>query len=156
MYHKELNVEFPPEVLPGVELDIQSIHFNNKILVQIRYNGEMDSTYEVIPKGLEPLSRPLAGFSVDDEEFSGDHMADWQVICRLGNSNDAQLPVICTQIGELYRRIILPSDVDRMNHNDEIQTRGLVITTSSKMWKGNDKSFDKLVFVLGSIKQMYN
>lgn len=156
MYHKEFTVEFPKDVLPGGELELHSVHFNNKILLQVRYNGEMDATYEVVPRGLEPLQRPLAGFSVDDDEFSGDHMSDWQVICRLGDSNDAQLPVVCTQIGELYRRVIIPSNVDGLYQNDEIQSRGLVITMSSKMWKDNEKNFEKLIFVLGSIKQMYN
>lgn len=155
MYHKEFRAEFPKDVFPGAELELNSVHFNNKILVQVRYNGEMDTTYEVFPRGLEPLQRPLAGFSVDEDEYAGDHMSDWQVICRLGDSNDAQLPVICTQIGELYRRVIMPSNVDGLYGNDEIQSRGLVITLSSKMWKNNEKNFDKLIFVLGSIRQMY-
>lgn len=157
MYHKELTVKFPEHVLSGAELELHTVHFSNKILLQVRCNGEMDTTYEVLPRGLEPLQRPLAGFSDNDEdEFSGDHMSDWQVICRLGDSNDAQLPVVCTQIGELYRRVIIPSNVDGLYQNDEIQSRGLVITMSSKMWKGNEKSFDELIFVLGSIKQMYS
>ncbi|AQZ09591.1 IRC25 (YLR021W) [Zygosaccharomyces parabailii] len=104
MYCKDFTVSFPSDILPATELTLHSVHFSNKVLLQIRCNGEMDTTYEVVPKGLQPLSRPLAGLQDEqEEEFSGDHMADWQVICRLGDSNDTKLPVICTQIGELYR-----------------------------------------------------
>lgn len=159
MYSKEFTTRFPPEILPEVELGLHSVHFSNRIILQIRYNGEMDTTYEVVPRGLQPFSRPLAGISSDEndeDEYLGDHMADWQVICRLGDSNDTKMPVICTQIGELYRKVVLPSNVDHMSHEDEVQSRGLVITLSSKLWRSDDKSFDKLVFVLKSLKKMYS
>lgn len=157
MYCKDFTVSFPADILPSTELSLHSVHFSNKILLQIRCNGEMDTTYEVVPKGLQPFSRPLAGLQVEqEEEFSGDHMADWQVICRLGDSNDTKLPVICTQIGELYRKVVLPSNLDGMAHQDEVQNRGLVITLSSKIWRSDENSFDKLVFVLKSLKEMYS
>ena len=153
------------------ELYIQATHFNNTILLQIRLNGEMDSTYEISLKGLNPLldidTVPLAGNlgntdgDYDDEEgeFVRDHLSDYQVVTKLGDSADPKVPVVCVQIAELYRRVILP-EVNGAMAQDDMQF-SLLISMSSKIWKAakgqdaDDNDFGKLVFMLKCIKDMY-
>ncbi|SMN18610.1 similar to Saccharomyces cerevisiae YLR021W IRC25 Component of a heterodimeric Poc4p-Irc25p chaperone involved in assembly of alpha subunits into the 20S proteasome [Maudiozyma saulgeensis] len=169
--------------LSGLPLDITSIHFSNQILLQIRLNGEMDSTYEVTKRGLNALdqgiSRPIAGFNSvpseeqnDDDEFSynadvvRDNLADFQVVTKLGDTTDHKMPVICTQMGELYQSVIIPM-LRTSGKSNELTCDGssLIITISSKIFrqpKGEDQDpdneldFAKLVFVLKTIKEMYS
>ncbi|CAB4252523.1 similar to Saccharomyces cerevisiae YLR021W IRC25 Component of a heterodimeric Poc4p-Irc25p chaperone involved in assembly of alpha subunits into the 20S proteasome [Maudiozyma barnettii] len=169
--------------LSGLPLDISSIHFSNQILLQIRLNGEMDSTYEVTRRGLNTLdqgvSRPIAGFATllpeeqddDDDDYSynadvmRDNLADFQVLTKLGDSTDHKMPVICTQIGELYQSVIMPM-LRKNGKNNELACDGssLLITMSTKIFRqtikldqdsGNDLDFAKLVFILKTIKEMY-
>ncbi|AHY78427.1 ADI_G0040770.mRNA.1.CDS.1 [Saccharomyces cerevisiae] len=152
------------------ELYVQATHFNNTILLQIRLNGEMDSTYEVSSKGLNPIldiNVPLAGnlgntggdYDDEEEEFVRDHLSDYQVVTKLGDSADPKVPVVCVQIAELYRRVILP-EVSGTMAQDNMQF-SLLISMSSKIWRAtkeqsaDDNDFGRLVFVLKCIKDMY-
>lgn len=164
MFHRELTVKFPKELLEDAELNIVAIHFTNEILLHIRCNGEMDTTYEVSRKGLRPLEqRYLVDHTpcLDDDDQDGfvrDNLADYQVVPKLGDSNDTKLPVICTQIAELYLQTILSRNVDGLGNSNGIESRNLLITMCSKIWKQdgeNARDFDKLVYVLKSIKDMY-
>ncbi|EDO19025.1 hypothetical protein Kpol_2002p97 [Vanderwaltozyma polyspora DSM 70294] len=165
MYTRQSTNQLPLDLFPGGdELAINATHFTNEILIQLRFNGELDTTYEVSQKGLNTnsvIQRPIASPSFlnneDDEDTITDYLSDYQVITKLGNSNNMKLPVICTQIAELYNKVILS------NQND-ISNKNLLITLSSKLWKDNDNDnnnnnnndFDKLIFVLKCIKDMYN
>lgn len=164
MFHRELTVKFPSELLEDAELNLVAIHFTNEILLHIRCNGEMDTTYEVSRKGLRPLEKRFLVDHTsyldedDEEEFMRDNLADYQVVPKLGDSNDTKLPVICTQIAELYLQTILSRNVDGLGNSSGIESRNLLITMCSKIWKQSDenaKDFDKLVYILKSIKEMY-
>lgn len=166
MFYRETNVKIPSDSDNGAILTIVATHFVNEILLQIRYNGEIDVTYEVSQEGLRPfdnghLAGHTASFDEEDEEDNlRDNLANYKVVAKLGDSNDAKLPVICTQIAELYRQAILPKNIDGMGYfSDGAQTRNLLITMSSKFWKkegDNSRDFEKLVFVLKTIREMYN
>lgn len=166
MFNRDFVAQFPEELfLNGDELSVNAVHFENQILLQIRFNGEMDTTYEVSQKGLRSANfgAPLAGqgeLSFPEEEdgdnfdFTKDNLSDYEVVTKLGNSNDMKLPVICTQISELFQRVILPSI------NQSTEGKSYLITTSSKIWRdsnneSNTKDFNKLVFVLKCVKNMY-
>ncbi|CCF60185.1 hypothetical protein KAFR_0J01180 [Kazachstania africana CBS 2517] len=173
MLYFEFKGEFGPDVksLEGSTLNISATHFTNQILIQIRASGEMDSTYEVTQRGIRPMeqifSRPIAGQNgvleeneEEEEEFETmrDHLSDYNVIVRLGDSNDAKIPVICTQIANLYQTVILPQSAPVLR-GDNFSGVNLLITLNSKMWRQdeNDSNVDfaKLVFLLKSIKEMY-
>ncbi|QLG70603.1 hypothetical protein HG535_0A05440 [Zygotorulaspora mrakii] len=165
MFFREASSKFPNDP-DNNELDILAVHFSNEIAVQIRFNGELDSTYEISVKGLNGIGkRFLAGHSImgdddeDDISFVGD-MANYQIATKLGNSNDTKLHVVCTQIAELYHQIILPRNVDGMgaSNEDGITSRKILVTLSSKIWRDNNigKDFDKLIYILQNIKKMYN
>ncbi|QLQ81090.1 hypothetical protein HG537_0E04450 [Torulaspora globosa] len=158
MFHRDSVVPIPSELGLKGEVEISATHFSNEILLQIRFNGEMDTTYEVAPEGLRPFDqRQLAGFSdslEEDEAQIGDRMANYKVVAKLGDSNDAKLPVVCTQIADLYQQVILPTNVDRIGVG-EIHRRNLLITMSSKLFRDDTKQFERLVFILKTIKQMY-
>lgn len=166
--------------LSGSSLDITSIHFTNQIILQIRLNGEMDSTYEVTKRGINSLdsniSRPIAGLSKipqeiatndnDEEDYTfdasiiRDNLADFQVVTKLGDTMDHKMPVICTQIGELYQSVIIPHLLSKGNNRNEISDgNNLIITVSSKIFRDEDENsdmdFGKLVFLLKTIKEMY-
>lgn len=162
MFHRESIVSVPDELGLAGEVEISAAHFSNEILLQIRYNGEMDTTYEVAPEGLRPFDGQLAGLQelpdeealVEDEAPVQDRMANYKVVAKLGDSNDAKLPVVCTQLADLYQQVILPTGVDRIGVG-EVQGRNLLITMSSKLWSDDTKQFERLVFILKSVKQMY-
>ncbi|CAI4047288.1 hypothetical protein SUVZ_12G0770 [Saccharomyces uvarum] len=167
---KETNIlsSAPPE---ANELYLQATHFNNTILLQVRLNGEMDSTYEVSLKGLNPLLDidpvPLAGglgntggdYDDEQDDFVRDHLSDYQVVTKLGDSSDPKVPVICVQVAELYRRVVIPEVNGAMVQGN--MEFNLLISMSSKIWRAakgqndDDNDFVKLVFLLKCIKNMY-
>ncbi|EJS42764.1 YLR021W [Saccharomyces arboricola H-6] len=167
---KEINIPIGAS-LDDNELYLQATHFNNVILLQIRLNGEMDSTYEVSLKGLNHLldidAVPLAGNlgntdddqDDDQEEFVRDHLSDYQVVTKLGDSSDPKVPIVCIQVAELYRRVVVPELNDAMIRGD-VQSN-LLISMSSKIWRtakgqnNDNNNFGKLVFLLKCIKDMY-
>lgn len=162
--------------LSGASLDINAVHFANQIILQIRLNGEMDATYEVTKRGLnvlgQSIARPIAGYKQaaepededEDEDYSNsivrDNLADYQVITKLGDANNSKIPVICTQIAELYTAVITPMIKAEKLSRDIADGTSLIITMSSKLWKksetdNNSADFGKLVFLLQTIKEMY-
>ena len=167
------------EGLAGSNLDITATHYTNFILLQIRLNGELDSTFEVTCRrsGLllagamrPPIATDLPqGSSTqsdddntsEDESKSGldfvrDNMSDFDVIAKLGDSNNVKLQVICTQIAELYNSVIVP---ELLGDNNPNRGRNMIITLSTKLvTKGadsNPEDFGRLVLLLQSIKTMY-
>lgn len=183
-YSYQYHEQFPEELLgksvslPG-HLDINAVHFSDSILLQIRLNGEMNCTIDVSRTGLRPveqdvMNRPIAGISSggtsddgeddSDELFVRDNLSDYNVNVRLGDPNDPKLPVIATQIAELYQRVIIPMLQRGKGMPDDPSSLDIVITLSSKIWpvspngdddNNNDKDFAKLVFLLKCIKDMY-
>ncbi|KAL3230485.1 hypothetical protein RNJ44_00934 [Nakaseomyces bracarensis] len=139
-------------------VSLKAVHYNNAVLLQVRLDGEMDSTYEVSSVGLKSsVGRPLAlnntgavgGDGSDDEEEAMDYLADYKVVTRLGDSDDPKMNIVCTQIAELYYKLI---------GADNITATTVVISLSRKLWKGhdsNDRDFAVLVFLLQCIKDMY-
>lgn len=81
------------------------------------------------------------------------------MLLKWGDSADPKVPVVCVQIAELYRRVILP-EVSGTMAQDNMQF-SLLISMSSKIWRAtkeqsaDDNDFGKLVFVLKCIKDMY-
>ncbi|SCV13432.1 related to Proteasome chaperone 3 [Nakaseomyces glabratus] len=141
------------------EVAVKALHYSNSVVLQIRYNGEFDSTYEVNSVGLRPGSitngRPLAlnTYASEDNSQNGgsatDYLADYKVVVRLGNGDDPKMNIVCSQIAELY---------NQMQGGDELRGVNLVISLSRKLWKGEDshsRDFAVLVFLLQCIKDMY-
>lgn len=130
---------------PSGEIELKATHYNNAVILQIRFNGELDSTYEVSSLGLTgPLALDRSTLDGDDEVT--DHLSDYKVVTRLGDSDDPKMDIVCTQIAELYRRVIGDN------------ASNVVISLSRKLWSGrdsNDKDFAMLVFLLQCIKDMY-
>lgn len=154
MQVRSLVRQLPAELSNG-EISLKAVHYNNAVVLQVRYNGEMDSTYEVSSLGLT-VGRPLALDSAtgvvgeeDEEEEPIDYLADYKVVTRLGESDDPKMNIVCTQIAELYYKLI---------GGDNVSATNVVISLSRKLWKGqdsNDKDFAILVFLLQCIKDMY-
>ncbi|CAL9727862.1 proteasome chaperone 3 [Monosporozyma unispora] len=178
-YNFDYHNEFPPNLdsipCPG-HLDINATHFSNAILLHIRLNGEMNCTLDVTRTGLRPVEqdvmhRPIAGIEgselnsggvnnkeEDEELFIRDNLSDYNVHIRLGDPNDPKLPVIATQIAELYQRVIIPTLQRGQGIPDNPSSLDIMITLSSKIWSrgdSTDEDFSKLVFVLKCIKDMY-
>lgn len=141
MFHRESTVEVPEE-LGGGELNVMAVHFTNQVLLQLRYNGELDTTYEVSPQGLGQMHQRSSSGELRDT------MAEYKAVAKLGSSDDAKLPVVCTQLAEL----VLNTVVDGI---ETFQPRNLLVTMSRRLWYRGYNDFETLLFVLKTIKQMY-
>ena len=42
----------------------------------------------------------------EEEEFVRDHLSDYQVVTKLGDSADPKVPVVCVQIAELSPNLV--------------------------------------------------
>ncbi|SCV03509.1 LAMI_0H08724g1_1 [Lachancea mirantina] len=159
MFHKRVTVVVPEDLKHGNGrvLEIFAIHFSNKIVIQMAWNGEMDSTYEVISKGLaETETGPnTLEFSDEDDVYGPDKLANFQVVTLLGDANDMKTPIVCTQIAELYQKVVFPAQIDGLGGNE--RDSRFVISLSRKLWQNNESNadFGLLVFVLQSIRKMY-
>ncbi|CCK73030.1 Irc25p KNAG_0M01770 [Huiozyma naganishii CBS 8797] len=173
MPHFTSTSTFPEELITlpeGSSLEVLAVHYTNYVLLQLRLNGEMDCTVEVSRRGLssvgqDSLGNPIAGFSgapdleddADEQDFARDNMADYHVITKLGDPNDTKTPVIATQIAELYQRVILPNVPGSLKQSTEDPaSTSLIVTLSSKIWRDDTEDFQKLVYVLQTIKEMYH
>lgn len=177
MFTKEASKLLPTNLGLGSEtkLEISAVHFLNKVVLQLRLNGELDTCYEVDTKGIPaeglgntPLGSTLLetgqetySADMDEEELDGfstieDGLSNFSIRTRLGNSNNMKLPIICTQIAQLYQKVIFPSNVDGLR--DLAPSRNFVIGLSAKIWSkdSSDTDFATLLFVLQMIKEMYN
>ncbi|CUS22234.1 LAQU0S05e00716g1_1 [Lachancea quebecensis] len=171
MFSREIRKVVPDDLDLGSGniLEAVAIHFTNKIVLQLRFNGELDTCYDIISKGLPteglgntPLGKVVldSGGDSEDEDFEDlspieDGLSNFQVATRLGNSNDMKLPIVCTQIAEMYQKTILSSNFDGLR--DLAPSRDFVISLSAKMWKKDtsETDFALLVFILQTIKEMY-
>ncbi|AET40959.1 Irc25p Ecym_7107 [Eremothecium cymbalariae DBVPG len=175
MFYKELHKGITKDLFSGPEdganeVTICAVHFSNAIQLSIRLNGEVDASYEVKPKGISrsvgdvgPLTlEMLEGEDGDDDEsvYVDDHMSRYHITTKMGAADDQKLPVVCMQIAELYRRVIVPANLD--GRAEDAPNHHMLITLSTKFWrrggtanhaKGND--FEILVFLLQSIKEAY-
>ncbi|SCU85843.1 LADA_0D10154g1_1 [Lachancea dasiensis] len=183
MYTKEFRTSFGHdlELDKGSVLELSAVHFINKVVLQIRLNGELDTCLEVISKGLpaesmsstplglqvmqrneDQIDMPMLAEDCNDNENEindftpvEDSLSNFHIITRLGDSNDMKLPIVCCQIAELYQKVIFLSNVDNMR--DVAPTRDFVISLSAKIWKSASpgRDFSLLIFILTSIKEMY-
>ncbi|SCU79391.1 LAFA_0B02828g1_1 [Lachancea sp. 'fantastica'] len=158
-------------------LEIETAHFNNKVLVQIRFNGELDTCIEVKSRGLPNRSFDTARFNgngmnhsaqqqeenndgeSDEDEFdytlAEDSLSNYHISTRLGDSNNMKLPIVCSQIAELYYKAIFPSCA---NDLEEVSPVGdFVISLSSKLFGSNSTydDFEMLLMLLRNIREMY-
>lgn len=162
MFYKEYTRELDPEVFPENpgQITVYANHYANKVIVQLRVNGELDSTYEVRAKGLghEETGFAFEQNTEDDEDYAPirDPLSNYDVSTRLGDSNNMKMPIICTQIVELYQRVILP----KLSGGVDVAVNGntdFVLTLSTRLWRKSDENdFGKLLFLLQTIKEAYS
>ncbi|CAR21501.1 Irc25p [Lachancea thermotolerans CBS 6340] len=172
MFCREIRKVVPSDLNLGADntLEAVAVHFTNKVVLKLRFNGELDTCYEILSKGLPaeglgstPLGKVVlnSGIGPEDEDFEDlspieDGLSNFHVTTRLGNSNDMKLPIVCTQIAEMYQKAVLPSNIDGLR--DIAPSRDFVVSLSAKMWKRDtsETDFALLVFILQTIKEMYN
>lgn len=146
-------------VLPGTEdaVGVQLTSFTNKLVVFVRLNGEMDTSYR-IPMPTETILGNMAGLSdpsnPDDLKYDREHGLDNDVldqtskiepVCILGDSSNYKMRVVCCQLALL----LITSNKD--------ETRDIILTASSKLFRGQlkDNDFETLYFVMGLVKECY-
>ncbi|KAH3680147.1 hypothetical protein WICMUC_000548 [Wickerhamomyces mucosus] len=115
------------------ELTVQIVDFADKKVVFIRFDGEIDTTFDV----KAPDSRVM--FELVSNPEMEDFMVEKQ--CLIGNNTEVKLSVVINQVAKLlYGRG---------------ETRNLVISLSSKIFARDDgKDFDKIIMVLNLLKQL--
>ncbi|SCU82864.1 LAME_0C03158g1_1 [Lachancea meyersii CBS 8951] len=179
MFAAESRVAIPDSFQLGCNsvLESSAVHFSNKVLLQIRLNGELDTCLEVKSKGLPTSSLQTgslgehfsegqsqqaegSGETYDDEDLENftpaeDSLSNFQISTRLGDSNDMKLPIVCSQIAELYYKAVFPANADQLR--DVAPVRDFVISLSAKFFRksSSDNEFQTLLFILQAIKNMY-
>lgn len=115
-------------------LRFQKIDFENKIVLNVLVNDVMDTTFDI------PLSTQLAiNPSLNDEDSLG-----VEPVVLVGNPHNLKLQVIAGQIGKVVKLLKYP--------------RNVILSVGSR-WFGsgdqtNEGDFERLMFVLGNIKQL--
>ena len=114
MFYKEYTRELDPEVFPENpgQITVYANHYANKVIVQLRVNGELDSTYEVRAKGLghEETGFAFEQNTEDDEDYAPirDPLSNYDVSTR---------PVSYTHL-DVYKRQDLQCRVRYKYWND--------------------------------------
>lgn len=137
-YHNSVRLD------DGRILDVNATHLANTILMEIRVDGAMDATLEVYQRGLSINSRQSQAVFCDDDELWNDPLTKFAVTVRLGDPNNASLPVVCSQLAEFYRNSILQTETPC----------NMIITMSSRLCgdSTDTKSFNKL---MSAVSDMY-
>lgn len=120
----------------GDEINVQSIDFVDKKIVFVKYNGEIDTTFDVQAPDTKSLYDMIPG-STASEEIS------YEKICLIGDNSNIKLAVMVNHIAKL---LYVSSE-----------TKGLIVSLSSKVFMSkqpNQQDFDRLLFVLGLMKQI--
>ncbi|KAH3899354.1 uncharacterized protein SCODWIG_00389 [Saccharomycodes ludwigii] len=128
---------------------ILSQHFSNRVLVQLRLNGELDTTYSVTCQDVTKVLLSEDNNSMENE-YTNDHMSNYQIDTLFGDSNNMQLPIMAAQISELYIK----------NKLKVSGSESFIIMLSSKLLNrekitDNISLFDILLKILTNIKNMY-
>lgn len=117
------------------EIVVQTLDFVDKKIVFVRYNGEIDSTFDVQAPDSKSLYDIMAS-STSSCDFSHEK------ICLVGDNSNTKLAVLVNHIA----KVIYSSN----------ETKGLVISLSSKIFKSrdpNEEDFDVLLLVLDLVKK---
>lgn len=159
MLYKEYSRQLDPHIFGGLngKLSLSTNHFSNKIVIQIRIDGQMDSTYEIKSKGLS--DQDIGAFNIEDPHVDDDYapirdpLSNFEIVTRVGDSSDMKIPIVCTQIAQLFERVILPmTDAAKGSQGN----KAFVITLGTKPWRKSDgNDFAKLLFILKCIKDAY-
>lgn len=119
----------------GDQISVQTVDFVDKKIIYVKYNGEIDSTFDVQAPDSKSLYDIISN-STNSSDFS------CEKTCLLGDNSNIKLSVIVNHIAKL----VYTSN----------ETRGLVISVSSKIFKSKEsdkEDFDRLLLVLDLIKR---
>ncbi|KAL6946686.1 hypothetical protein ACO0RG_000846 [Hanseniaspora osmophila] len=134
----------------NAEIHICCQFFANRVLVQIRWNGELDTSYSVTCQDITQVLEELHNYGEDGEATDGDDgfyqdpLSNYQITTLFGDSNNLELPIIASQVSELF-----------IKNKDRVPNIGsFVVMLSSKLFHAQDNTkFDTLLTILAAIKQ---
>ncbi|CCH44657.1 Proteasome chaperone 3 [Wickerhamomyces ciferrii] len=121
------------------EISVQSLKFADKRVLFVKFDGEVDITYDVQAPDSKSLYDILSSSTISND-FTCDKT------CLMGDGSNIKVAVIINHIAKL-----LYSTSERT---------GLIISISSKLFKNqqtsNSKDFDILIQILSLIKEVIN
>ncbi|KAL6949793.1 hypothetical protein ACO0QE_000455 [Hanseniaspora vineae] len=132
----------------NAEIHICCQFFANRVLVQIRWNGELDTSYSVTCQDITQVLEEPHKYGEDEEDaddgFYQDPLSNYQITTLFGDSNNLELPIIASQVSELF-----------IKNKDRAPNIGsFVVMLSSKLFHQKDNTkFDTLLTILSAIKQ---
>ncbi|GBL47788.1 hypothetical protein FDK38_001858 [Candidozyma auris] len=127
----------PREILcegpEGAQFAFYAVLFDDKLVLNILIDGVMDTSFDL------PLSTSKV---IDSQVLASDESLGIEPVVLVGDPHNLKLQVVAGQIGK-----VVYSMGNRKN----------VILTMGSRWFGKDPKdgdFDKLMFVLGKIKEL--
>lgn len=121
-------IEVAKIISSSVVLTVQSVSFQNKRILFIRYNGQIDTTFDVAV----PDSSSL--FELQSNPESENFRIEKN--CLFGDNLNLKLSVLINQVSKLL-------------YGRGGETRNLVVSLSSKLFKIKEISdFDVIIFIL--------
>jgi hypothetical protein len=120
----------------GKELHVQSIEFTDKLVIFIREDGEVDTTFDV----QTPDSGTMFQLRHQPDEGFGDFTSE--KVCLVGDNTNIKLSLLVNHVSKL------------LYSNNE--SRNLIISMSSKIFHPtkDDDDFNKLIVVLELVKRV--
>lgn len=121
--------------LNGEEISIEVVDFTNKMILLIRKNGEVDTTFDV----KAPDSQTFFAARSQADPFA-DFICD--KTCLIGQSSNLKISILVNHIAKL------------IYSNNE--SRNLIITLSSKLFPKEDskKDLDIIIEILSTLKKV--
>lgn len=119
------------------ELELHKIEYDDRTILSIRTDGIMDATFSISPPSKAPsnilsMDGTMEDFGIDPVILVGDH-------------SNLKTQVVATEIGKLVYRIS--------------PLKNLILTLGSNWFGKGDvtetQDFDKLMFILENIKELY-
>lgn len=122
----------------GQEINVQSIDFVDRKIVFVKYNGEIDTTFDVQAPDSKSLYDMISGSTASEN-------VSYEKTCLIGDSSNIKTAVMVNHIAKLLY--------------SSRETRGLIVSLSSKVFKDkepNQQDFDRLLVVLEMVKKIIN
>lgn len=121
----------------NVEVEFHKIEFDDKVIINIKIDGAMDSTFDV------PMSNK-ALMAAGDSRVELD--LGIEPVVLVGDSGNTKLQIVATQVGKVVATSGRPKNT--------------ILSVGSRWFgKGDESSeddFTKLLFVLENVKKLYS
>ncbi|KAH3680863.1 hypothetical protein WICPIJ_008076 [Wickerhamomyces pijperi] len=125
------------QLTPSIELSVSSTEFQNKRIIFIKYNGQIDSTFDVSAPDSSTLFELQSNFESDTFMI--------EKKCLLGDNLDLKLSVLINHVSKLIYTKAKGGEA-----------KNLIVSLSSKLFKTDSglSDFDVIILILQSLSEI--